>query len=183
MEKKVTWLGVDAISVEHFSIIEKEGSFHCKGELVGNKNNRIYGVEYQLVVTSNWETRFFDIRCQEGHRFFQLSGHKLSEQWMIDEQEHPHLKDCLDIDITVTPFTNTLPINRLKLEIGETKTIQVLYINPLEGNFTLVHQEYTKLTPDTYQYKNSWSDFEATIQVDEQGLVRDYPGLFKRLSL
>lgn len=179
MEKKRTWLGIDSISVEHFTNIEKEGSFHCKGELVGNKNNRIYGVEYQVVTTSNWETRFFDIRCQEGHRYFQLSGHKLNDQWIIDEQEYPHFKECLDIDIALTPFTNTLPINRLNMAIGESKIIPVLYINPLEENFTLVQQEYTKLSENTYHYKNIWSDFEATITLDAEGFVTEYPGLFK----
>lgn len=179
MEKKRTWLGIENISVEHFTSLEKEGSFHCKGELVGNKNNRIYGVEYQVVTTSNWEARFFDIRCQEGHRFFQLSGHKLNEQWIIDEQEYPQFKDCLDIEIAVTPFTNTLPISRLKLEIGESISIPVLYINPLEEQFTLVQQAYTKLAENTYHYRNIWSDFEATITVDADGFVVEYPGLFK----
>ena len=33
--------------------------------------------------------------------------------WRVDERERPDLEGCLDVDIQITPFTNTLPIRRL----------------------------------------------------------------------
>lgn len=81
----------------------------------------------------------------------------------------------------MTPFTNALPINRLNLAIGESKEIAVLYINPIEERFTRVVQRYERLSETTYHYKNLWSDFESTIEVDTDGLVTNYPKLFNRL--
>ncbi|WP_366915093.1 putative glycolipid-binding domain-containing protein [Chryseobacterium sp.] len=44
----------------------------------------------------------------------------------------PEFNEFLFIDICVTPFTNTLPINNLLLDIGQSASIDVLYINILE---------------------------------------------------
>lgn len=181
MERNIVWTGIDNLSIEKCVLIDKGETIHSKGELVGNKNNQVYGAEYQVVVDQKWETRFFDISCKVGHKNYAIHGYKLNNQWIIDEQEHPELHDCLDIDISVTPFTNALPINRLRLEIGESKELAVLYINPIEERFSRVVQRYERLSATTYHYKNLWSDFESTIEVDSEGLVTTYPKLFNRL--
>ncbi|MDR2221360.1 MAG: putative glycolipid-binding domain-containing protein [Flavobacteriaceae bacterium] len=181
MEKQIIWTGIDCLSIEKCSISKKEDSFHIKGELVGNRNNQVFGVEYQIVVDLQWQTRFFSINSSVANRYNSISGHKLNHLWIIDEVEYPEFSSCLDIDISVTPFTNTLPINRLKLDIGESAEIDVLYLNPVEDKRVMVKQQYTKLGEHSYHYKNLWSDFEATIEVDAEGIITSYPKLFARL--
>jgi hypothetical protein len=80
----------------------------------------------------------------------------------------------------LTPFTNTLPINRLKLSEKEGEQIMVLYVDVLGRKIMPVRQKYTRLSQNSYKYENVPNDFEAVIAVDELGLVVDYPGLFKR---
>ncbi|MDR0229934.1 MAG: putative glycolipid-binding domain-containing protein [Flavobacteriaceae bacterium] len=181
MEKQIIWTGVDCLSIEKCNINKKEDSFHIKGELVGNKNNQVFGVEYQIVVDLQWQTRFFSINSSVANKYNSISGHKLNHLWIIDEIEYPEFNTCLDIDISVTPFTNTLPINRLKLGNLESESIDVLYINPIEDKRLLVKQQYTKQAENSYYYKNLWSDFDATIEVDTEGIVTNYPKLFKQL--
>lgn len=181
MEKNIVWTGIDTLSIEKCVLIDKGETVHCKGELVGNKNNQVYGADYQVVVDQKWETRFFDISCRVGHKNYWIHGYKMNNQWIIDDLEYPELQDCLDIDISVTPFTNALPINRLKLEVGQAKELAVLYINPIEERFSRVVQRYERLSENTYHYKNLWSDFESTIEVDAAGLVTRYPGLFQKI--
>jgi uncharacterized protein len=65
----------------------------------------------------------------------------------------------------LTPFTNTLPINRLKLAEKQHEQIPVLYLDILGGQAVAVQQKYTRLSP---------------ISVDASGLVVKYPGLFER---
>lgn len=181
MDKHITWIGEDHLSIEKCHVIEKEQSFHSRGEVVGNKNNQVYGVDYQIVVDNNWETRFFSISCSHGHKNYFLHAHKINNVWVIDDVEHPEFNECLDVDIAITPYTNSLPINRLKMEVGESKDIKVLYINPIEERVALVMQRYTRLTENTYHYENLWNDFKATIIVEENGLVTDYPEMYKAI--
>lgn len=182
MDNKIIWIGESHLSLEKCQVIEKEQSFHCRGEIVGNKNNQIYGVDYQLVADDKWKIRFFSIECKQGHKNYSLHAHKINELWVIDECEHPELNDCFDIDISVTPFTNTLPINRLKLEVGEQKEISVLYINPLEERFTPLIQQYERVSEDTYLYRNLGTEFESEIIVDKNGFVLEYPKLYQRIK-
>jgi hypothetical protein len=89
------------------------------------------------------------------------------------------LKDISDIDVSLTPFTNTLPINRLKLKDNEQKVIEVVYFDILEKEIKPVKQIYTRLGSDHYLYENYDKSFKADIKIDEQGLVVEYPELFE----
>jgi uncharacterized protein len=90
---------------------------------------------------------------------------------------------CIDIDIPLTPFTNTLPVSRLNLKNGEEQRIKVIYLDILEATIRPVQQKYTRLSPTVYHYENIPNDFEADITVDDRGFVVDYPSLFRRTSV
>ncbi|MEZ5648695.1 MAG: putative glycolipid-binding domain-containing protein, partial [Alphaproteobacteria bacterium] len=93
------------------------------------------------------------------------------------------LDGCIDIDISATPFTNTLPIRRLNLKQGEAADLSVVYIAVPELAPRKVRQRYTCLEPGKiYRYEGLDSGFAAEITVDDDGLVIDYPGIFRRMS-
>jgi hypothetical protein len=56
----------------------------------------------------------------------------------------------------------------------------VIYFDLLAQQVKPVHQRYTCRSETEYHYENVPNDFEATLQVDELGLVVDYPSLFVR---
>lgn len=58
----------------------------------------------------------------------------------------------------------------------------MIYCDLLEGQLRHVRQRYTCLSNTEYHYENVPNDFEATIQVDDLGLVVDYPLLFVRTA-
>ena len=92
------------------------------------------------------------------------------------------LDGAIDIDLTVTPFTNTLPIRRLDLQEGKSADIVVVYIDLPELSLTTDPQRYTCLESGRrYRFESLDSDFVREIETDEHGLVVTYPGLFRRL--
>ncbi len=103
--------------------------------------------------------------------------------WRKDgKQPLPHLNGAIDVDITATPFTNTLPIRRLGLEAGQSADIVVAYIDVPSLTVTADPQRYTCLEPmRRYRFESQGGDFVRDIEVDEHGLVVLYPGLFKRV--
>ena len=104
------------------------------------------------------------------------------ETWLYNGQVLPLLNGCIDVDLPLTPFTNTLPINRLRLPIGQEQLIKVIYLDLLNNSIKPVMQKYTRLSKFEYKYENVPNDFEAIIRVDESGFVIDYPGLFERIA-
>ena len=90
---------------------------------------------------------------------------------------------CTDLDLRFTPLTNTLPIRRLGLEVGESAEISAVWVNAPELTLRRVEQRYTRLKEDVYRYENLSSGYNSEVTVDEDGLVLDYPGAFQRVPL
>jgi len=97
----------------------------------------------------------------------------------------PHLNGCVDIDIMASPFTNTLPIRRLAFLPGQTIEINVAYIAVPTLAVTAERQRYTCLAQtdigSRYRFESLVTGFVTAIEVDAQGFVVDYPGLFRRV--
>lgn len=96
----------------------------------------------------------------------------------------PELNGCRDIDIWPTPFTNTFPIRRRPLAIGERKEFRMAWVHGPELTVRPQAQSYTRLSERLYLFENlDGSGFKVELPVDEDGIVQDYPGLFQRVRL
>lgn len=97
------------------------------------------------------------------------------------------LDGCIDVDIGITPATNALPIKRLKLRKGDGQDIVVAYVplpDQIDGQFLpeRAEQRYTCLEVDRrYRYDGLFRAFTAELEIDELGLVLDYPDTFRRV--
>ena len=87
----------------------------------------------------------------------------------------------LDVDLTVTPATNTLPIRRLaQLETGQAADLQMAWVQFPGLEVIASAQRYQRLAADRWHF--STGDFHAELLVDPDGLVLDYGGLFRSLA-
>jgi uncharacterized protein len=92
-----------------------------------------------------------------------------------------HLDGAIDVDMSITPFTNTLPIRRLDLVEGGAREMAVVYVRAPALRVELDHQRYICVEPRRrYRYEAVDGTFAADIEVDADGLVLTYPGLFRR---
>jgi hypothetical protein len=142
---------------------------------------------YRLTYTLNWDSRW-SIRSArtavtgaagEAELILSHDGNGLwqnSRGVNLDE-----LTGCDFIDIWPTPFTNTFPIRRLDLSIGERREIRVAYVEAPELSLTAVTQAYTRISDRVYRFESVGDGFQSDIEVDEAGLVVEYPGLFRRI--
>jgi hypothetical protein len=87
----------------------------------------------------------------------------------------------LDVDLTVTPATNTLPIRRLAdLEVGRQRDLRMAWVQFPDLEVVASAQHYERLAADRWRF--STGDFQAELLVDPEGLVLDYGGLFRSLA-
>lgn len=145
------------------------------------------GPSYQLDYRLQWDERWV---LREAH--FLLEGARGTKQLhlLADGQGHwreangealPALDGCLDIDIWPSPFTNTFPIRRLHLQDGQRVELPVVYIEAPGLKPVRMRQGYSRIDAHHYHYENlEGSGFQALLGVDDDGLVLDYPTLFRR---
>lgn len=182
METTIHWKGREYLSRESCLITASDDEIKIDSAINGSYLEMDYHINYNIRTNSSWEVLAFSVTSQVNRRESRLSLESDGKgKWKAaDGHEMTLFNGCIDIDISLTPFTNTLPINRLKLAVGRATEIKVLYLDLLNGETRPVRQKYTRVSEKAYLYENVPNDFEALITVDDQGLVVDYPGLFER---
>jgi uncharacterized protein len=99
-----------------------------------------------------------------------------------DDRAIDALEGCRDIDIWPTPFTNSFPIRREPMAIGERRQFLMAWVFAPDLTVHPQPQAYTRLGDRLYLFENlDGSDFRAELAVDEDGVVLDYPDLFRRV--
>lgn len=170
------WIGTD--STENTTATMTAEGCHVDGAVDGTVATR-----YAIDTDAGWATRLVRVRVGDGELVLIADGHGA---WTAgDGSALEQLAGALDVDITATPFTNTLPIWRLGLRVGESADIVTAYvdIDALAAGTAAVSadpQRYTRLDERSYRFESRGGDFARDITVDDAGFVVDYPGLFRR---
>jgi hypothetical protein len=138
-------------------------------------------IEFTIVCDGNWHTRGVEVIEPASSRRLMLIADGTGG-WSSDTGSLPALHGAVDVDITATPFTNTLPIRRLSLEVGEHADILTAYVSVPEFTVSADPQRYTRISELVYRYESLDSDFTREITVDDLGFVVEYPGLFTRID-
>jgi uncharacterized protein len=183
MQTNILWTGREYDSLENCLVNTGPAGSSITSTIIGHYEGIIYKVEYQLKTNANWETVFLEINSRHNNHIqtIRLEGDGKGN-WLSHGKDAPAFNGCMDVDIPLTPFTNTLPIRRLTLRENQSQEIKVVYCDLLAQEIKPVRQQYTCLSPTKYHYQNIPNDFEAVIEVDEAGLVVDYPSLFVRTA-
>jgi uncharacterized protein len=148
---------------------EEEGPFRLTYRLTWDAAWRLCDAD--LVVTTQRSTRSLGLRSDgEGH-WRDGEGRVLEE-----------LDSCVDVDIWPTPFTNSFPIRREPMAVGERRQFRMAWIFAPALTVHPQPQAYTRLADRLYLFENlDGSGFTAKLPVDEDGVVLDYPDLFRRV--
>lgn len=190
MERQVMWSPWTAPGLEHMHIFTQPEGMVADGLILGVEEQEPFRVQYEIRCDQHWKLRSVHISLLSGSHqslFLVTDG---EGAWTTESgQALPSLKGCFDVDIAVTPFTNTLPIRRLSLPPGSSATLSMVYITVPQLQIEVTEQRYTCLEAialgGRYRYeslKNGVASFTAELPVDQHGLVFDYPGLFRRVG-
>jgi hypothetical protein len=143
-----------------------------------------FRLSYRLTWDESWQLHEAElaVTVQGGARSMHLrtNGHG---RWVDGNGQHlGALEGCGDIDIWPTPFTNSFPIRRTPIAIGERREFLMAWVDAIEMTVHAQPQAYTRLAERLYLFESlDGSGFRAELPVDEHGIVLDYPDLFRRV--
>ena len=84
--------------------------------------------EYRVEADASWGTRSARVDVQHPVSGRSVELRRSGDQWLVNEVHEPALDGCTDIDLRVTPATNTLPIRRLALAVGDASTLRAAWV-------------------------------------------------------
>jgi hypothetical protein len=137
-------------------------------------------IRYRVECDALWRTRLVRVDDALTGSGLEVRSDGLGHWVAADGSALPGLDGAIDVDVSVTPFTNTLPIRRLRLDRGGSAEIVTAYVSVPRMSIEPDPQRYTRLEANLYRYESLDSDFCRDVQVDEEGFVVEYPGLFSR---
>ena len=178
--KSYRWTPEDGPGMEHLALRREGDVILAQGAVIGGRHGEDYGAFYSIRCDAAWRVRHALVEVAGGGR---LELYADGEGHWQDSEGAPveALAGCVDIDLTASCFTNTLPIRRLHGVLDLRQEIDVAWVWIPELKVEKAKQAYARLGAGTYRFESVGRDFQADLQVDDDGLVVRYPGLFSRV--
>jgi uncharacterized protein len=183
LKRVVVWKNLLLNGTDYCALWHTAEGWLLKGTVVGIlQDRRPVLANYEIHCDENWLTHRVQVERTIGKDTKLLSLDVESRGvWRNSGQELPELRECRDVDLAVTPATNTLPIRRLDLRIGKSEPVTAAWVKFPDLTVQPLSQRYTRLTKDTYRYQSD-TGFSAEIVVDDLGVVTTYPGGWERIA-
>lgn len=186
MERHIYWKPWKEPGLEHLRFVQTEHGILADGLILRLQNNSPFRAHYQIQCDTHWRVRKVTIRLLDhSNRALTLETDGAGHWTDANGRPVSSLDGCFDVDISATPFTNTLAIQRLGLTPGELAEITVAYIAVPDMQIEPAPQRYTCLENGPkggmYRYDRVFRQFAATLPVDADRLVMDYPETFIRV--
>lgn len=178
------WTPWSEPGIEHLCLLQHDETILADSIIVRVSNRMPFRLHYEIACDLQWNVKKLDVALLgDDTRNIKIQSDGKGHWSTHAGDPIPLLDGCIDVDISATPFTNTLPIRRLGLRPGQSATLLVAYVSIPEMHLMTMRQRYTCLEVTSswglYKYENVDSDFSAELRVDSDGVVIDYPGLFK----
>ena len=184
MMREVMWWAWDGPGLGHLRLAVRESGVVADGVVLGVADGRSFRLAYEVRCDAHWRVRAARVGVPGEPPKVELLSDGEGNWTGPDGRDLPYLRGCEYVDISETPFTNTLPIRRLDLAPGDSAEISVAYFDGTELQPWPEPQRYTRLQEtegvELYRFLSLDGGFTANLPVDADGLVLDYPGLFRR---
>ena len=182
--REVRWQDWAGDGLQHLVLREGPEEIVAEAVVIGaEEDGRRFAARFRITCDAGWRTRRVEAGLLGAERQLVLVGDGAGHWRDEAGAPRPDLDGAIDVDLPITPFTNTLPIRRLRLRAGESADLRMVYIVPAEGKAVIDPQRYTCLEPlRRYRYAALDIDFGREIEVDADGLVVTYPELFRRVA-
>ena len=181
----LTWRAYDGSRMESVRVTLNGNRIRASGRMIGGGcgEHPAFSASYDLVTDENGATTRQSLRSTtaSGERHASLSRDE-ENYWLVDATG-AHIRSAfggaVDADVVLSPFFNSLPIRRFGLQHAmEDVQVPVVYVDLPDLSVQEADLTYSS-AGDGISVLSPVSS--ATLTVDPDGFVLDYPGLAHRI--
>ena len=184
LSREIMWRRVlDDLSLELARFTRTGSGPEITGSVLIAEQRAPMRVEYRVACDENWCTRTVEVDAilQGARRTVRLEC-DLGGRWRRDGEDMPELAGCIDVDLEITPATNALPVNRLRLPVGGRREVLAAWMRFPSLRVIPARQSYERLAESRYRYTSLDSGFTAVVEVDADGIPTEYEGIWRRIA-
>lgn len=180
------WQRRDVPGMEHFQLWLDPAGPRLAGTVLAAHGGTPLRLDYEILCSPRWETRLLaaTLVIEDVTRRLELVVDGRG-RWRADGVEIAALAGCVDVDLSLSPSTNTLPIRRLgmlDLVEGESLDVTAAWVRLPDMRAEPLPQRYTRLPEGYFRYESRGGEFVAEVEVDDAGLVVAYPPFWTRVT-
>lgn len=161
-----------------------EAGHVLKGHTTALESGTAWSVGYVVETDQSWRTvrvRAASLSPWGGAEV--VLERRDGDRWFVDGEHRPELDGCVDVDFESSSVTNTLPIHRLDLPVGQAVDVPAAFVRADDLRVERLEQTYTRLNESgRFAYTSSTFDVACELVYDAAGLIIDYPGIATRVS-
>ena len=177
------WQWIKGVGLERFELLRKQHEWMLRGTIIVLAEGGPAEAKYEVVCDESWLTRSADISLRNGSGDRVLRVEVQSGRWRESGLVNERVAGCTDIDLEWSPSTNTIPIRRLSLSVGEKSgLVTAAWVRFPDLTLQPLPQEYERISERCYRYTSPVDAFVTEIAVDEEGLAINYEGFWQRPS-
>jgi uncharacterized protein len=180
-ESHMRWRRTDVPGSEEARASQTPTGWRLVGDVDVEEAGAAARMHYVIDCDAEWRTRSAVIEGESGGRSIRVALTADGRgNWVRDGTSLPELHGALDVDLGFTPATNTLPIRRLALDIGESAGVRSAWLRFPELVLEPLEQTYIREAPMTFRYRAlvDGEPFTARLDTDVFGRVLRYEGLW-----
>jgi hypothetical protein len=177
VKRALLWQRIDTVGVEYAEL--DWDPVRLQGEVVLVEDGTPFAVSYRVECDDAGLTTRAHVHVKRsGVRDEVTLLRGPNGDWTGNGRPLPELRGIADVDLSVTPSTNTPPIRRLGLSVGDRAEVTAAWVRLPSLDVAPLRQIYRRMEATIYQYDAPDLQFRATLDVDEEGVVRHYGGLW-----
>jgi hypothetical protein len=177
----VVWRRLDLPGHEACRLTARESGWRIAGAAVFAHEGQACRLEYAIACDAQWRTLAAAVSGWAGERDIEIEVVRdEAGLWRLNGDLIPEVEGCVDVDLNFSPSTNTLPIRRLDLEVGQSVQLRAAWLRFPSFRLEPLEQTYTRIGTNLYRYESAGGRFVASVEVDDVGLVTEYGEIWRR---
>ena len=177
------WRWLQGTGLERFQLLRAPDQWILRGTILTLTEHDPAEARYEIVCNHSWRTGSAEISLQSKDSDRTLRIRTENGRWYENDQLNEAVNGCIDVDLGWSPSTNTLPVRRLQLAVGESSgLVTAAWVRFPELTLQPLPQEYQHLSAQQYRYSSRGGAFVANLSVDDEGLVLNYEGFWQRVD-
>ncbi|MFN2565349.1 MAG: putative glycolipid-binding domain-containing protein [Gemmatimonadaceae bacterium] len=176
----ILWRRLDRPGHESARLAFEGSAWRLTGSAVFAHESHACRLSYTVGCDARWHTVLAKVDGWIGERIVEIAlTVDDGRLWRMNDVACPEVSGCVDVDLNFSPSTNTLPIRRLNLAVGEEAPVHAAWLRFPEFTLERLDQVYRRTGEKAYRYESGGGAFSAEVEVNEAGLVTRYPGLWR----
>jgi len=178
VNRTLVWQRLDSVGAEYAELAGEP--LRIEGEVVLVEDGTPFAVSYLVECDDAGLTARAHLQLKRGGARDELTLiRRPAGDWTANGRPLPELHEIADVDLSVTPSTNTPPLRRLRLQIGQAAEVTAAWVKLPSLEIAPLRQVYRRIEASTYAYEAPDLQFHAKLQVDGDGVVRSYGSLWR----